>query len=185
MLQSLGVGSGDGRTDSVDLQNIFVNSAVRRLVLSLYQSHDVTVLSEPWSQITSLRLVSCAFHALPSILNHLPNLRELEVEGDLPHAATMYWGRPIELPNLLILRITGYLHHISKLLPALYTPSLLKLSVTLFTANFLSYGKHHADARTVHKFVSGLGAVVNETEVVYVDRFDVDTTWDRVIRSIH
>lgn len=185
MLQSLGFGSVEGRSDSADLPDIFVNSRVGSLVLSSYQSHDVRVLSEPWPQIVSLRLISCAFQILPSILGHLPNLRELVFEGDLPHTALVYWGRPVELPNLLILRITGYLHHISKLLPVLYTPSLLHLSATLFKASFLSFGKHHADACIVQKFLSGLGTRVKEAQVVYVDRNDVNTTWDHIVRSVY
>lgn len=185
ILENLGVGCFDGDTGSIDIHDIFANSGVSKLALTFYQNESNTIgFNVPWLQITSLKLIACAFNILPLILNQLPNLKELELAGDLPRSGAVYFGQPIQLPNLSTLRVSGYLHHIRILLPILNAPALVNLSMTLYRASFVSRAASVCDARVVNEFVS-LARRLRRPVVKYIDQDDVDTMWDHVIRYIH
>jgi hypothetical protein len=183
-LEGLGFGSLDGDTGTLDLQGIFLNPSVSSLTLAGYREEGVSWISGPWYQITSLKLIGCSLNALPAILSQLPNLTDLEFGGELVRSGAHYSGHSMELPRLLSLRISGYLHHISKFLPILRTPALRNLSMIIFKAFFIRPEEHSLDAQVVNHFISQ-AKQVEHPALRYIDQPDVATLWERVIQYIH
>lgn len=182
-LQSLGIGSITKDIGSVmHLESIVVQTGVRRLALTPGLPEAFAASDMPWQQITSLKVICCNLETLPVILNRLPNLTELEFEGNMSPGA-LNPGHAIKLPNVLILRISGYLHQMAQLLPMLCSPAVVDLSIVLFRAPYANVVDNAAGVRAVKSFVSG-AKKIKRPQVKFMDQGITDTVWDHAIRYI-
>jgi len=184
ILQSLGFSSLNGDVGSARLpQYIFAETGVSRLALTSCSSEAVVKTALPWWQISSLKLICCRPDTLPAVLDQFPNLVELEFEGELSVTRALYSGHMIELPNLLTLRVSGYLHQITSLLHFIHVPSLVDLSFTLFRASHSTLIDNAAGVSAVRQFISK-AKKVKRLRVKYINHNIKDTIWDYAIRYI-
>jgi len=182
ILQSIGFSSFNGDAGSARLlQYIFAESGVSRLALTSCSPEAVVEMTMPWRQISSLKLICCRLDTLPAVLDQFPNLVELEFEGELSVTRTLYSERMIELPNLLTLRVSGYLHQITSLSHSIQAPSLVDLSFTLFRASHKTLIDNAAGVIAVRQFISK-AKKVERLRVKYMDHDIMDTVWDYAIR---
>jgi len=108
---------------------------------------------------------------------------ELEFEGELSVTRALYSGHMIELPNLLTLRVSGYLHQITPLLHFIRAPGLVDLSFTLFRASHSLLIDNAAGVSAMRQFISK-AKKVKRPRVKYMDHNIKDTVWDYAIRFI-
>jgi len=181
ILQSLGFGSINGPVRL--LQDVFAQSGVSKLTLTSCSPEAMTEMTMPWRQIISLKLICCRPDTLPAVLNQFPNLLELEFEGELTVTRALYSENTIELPNLLTLRVSGYLHQITYLLRCIYAPDLVDLSFTLFKASHSTLVDSAAGVSAVRQFISK-AKKVKRPRVKYMNHNIENTVWDYAIRNI-
>ncbi|KXN92167.1 hypothetical protein AN958_09259 [Leucoagaricus sp. SymC.cos] len=119
---------------------------LRKLALHDYRADPNFVLPSFCSQLTHLYLDSCSYYTCPDMLSYLPSLVYLEIfnkhqlstrspafssttTGSTSSNTATVSGPNIHLPNLQILKATGWLTNLCFFLPQLDLPAIKKIGI--------------------------------------------------------